>query len=81
MRKRYRLRKAAGSWWLLDLAQSGKQFKQPLELNESAAQIWQMYEKGLDVKKIAASLAGEYEVSQEEILEDVRQFLEVLRRN
>ena len=81
MRERYCLRKAAGSWWLLDLTQDGKHAVPPLELNGSAAQIWKMYQKGLEEEEIAARLADQFEVPQKEILEDIRQFFSMLRKN
>ena len=78
MRERFRLRKAAGSWWLLDITQSGKCEKLPMELNESAAQIWQLYEQGLEAEEIASVFGKRYEVSKEEILEDVIQFFTMI---
>ena len=78
MRKKYRLRKAAGSFWLLDLSQSGKKEKLPLELNESAAQIWQMYEMGLEPEAIAEKLAEQYGVSTDRVRKDVAEFFSTL---
>ncbi len=74
MSARYRIRKAAGSYWLLDMEQSGKYYIEPIELNESGAKIWELASRGWDVSKIAEYLAGQYEMDAETVKEDVRQF-------
>ncbi len=79
MEKRHRLREAAGSYWLLDMEQDGKHYKPPIELNESAAKIWELADGGAGVEEIAAYLSGQYGISRAEAAEDTRQFLEGLR--
>lgn len=74
MGARYRIRKAAGSYWLLDMEQSGKYYKEPIELNESGAKIWELADQGWDVSRIAGHLAAQYEMDSETVEEDVRQF-------
>ena len=74
MSARYRIRKAAGSYWLLDMEQSGKYYKEPIELNESGAKIWELAERGWDISQIAGHLAAQYEMDSETVEEDVRQF-------
>ena len=74
MGARYRIRKAAGSYWLLDMEQSGKYYKEPIELNESGARIWELADQGWDVSQIAGHLAAQYEMDSETVEEDVRQF-------
>lgn len=75
VRARYRIRKAAGSYWLLDMEQSGKYYKEPIELNESGARIWELASQGWDISKMAQYLAEEYEVEPESVKEDIQQFL------
>lgn len=72
---RYRIRKAAGSYWLLDMEQPGDHYIEPIELNGSGARIWELASRGLDVPAIAEELAGQYGIDMETVKEDVMQFL------
>lgn len=78
MNNGYRIRKAAGSYWLLDMEQDGKNYKEPMQLNESGARIWELASQGRDVSFIAEYLAKQYGIGIEMAKEDVRQFLEGL---
>lgn len=71
----YKIRKAAGSYWLLDMKQAGKDYKEPIELNESGAEIWELVSRGLDVSEVAKCLAEQYEMEPEIVEKDVWQFL------
>lgn len=75
MNTRYMLRKAAGSYWLLDMEQDGKQYKEPLELNESGAKIWELAYEGKSESAIAEYITEQYGIELAEAKEDVRQFL------
>lgn len=75
---RYGIRKAAGSFWLLDMEQDGKDYKEPIELNESGARIWGLASQGREVSTIAEYLVKQYGIGIEMAKEDVRQFLEGL---
>lgn len=77
---RYQLRHAAGIYWLIDMEQPGYPYKKPLPLNEMAARIWSMTGDGLSLKAISAILAEEYEVSPDEVEEDVRAFFTQLEQ-
>lgn len=74
----YKIRKAAGSYWLLDMEQDGKDYKEPIEINESGARIWELASQGREVQSIAEDLAKQYGIGIEMVKEDVRQFLEGL---
>lgn len=78
MIKAYQLRKAAGTYWLLDMNQKGPAYTKPVPLNESAAYIWQMLEQGKQIEQIAESFANDYEISYEEAITDIRQFIHQL---
>ena len=43
--KRYQLRYAAGTYWLSDTNPEGSVIPRPLELNETATEIWKMLEE------------------------------------
>lgn len=75
----YTLRCAAGRYWLLDTAQPGTPYKKPLCLNEVGAKIWEMIELEYSLSKISSTLAEEYEVSAEDVKEDVLQYLNQLK--
>lgn len=75
MGTKYMLRKAAGSYWLLDMEQDGKQYKEPIELNESGAIIWDLVCKGREELAVAEYIAEQYGIGLAEAKEDVRQFL------
>lgn len=69
------LRKAAGSYWLLDMEQDGKRYKEPIELNESGARIWELAYEGKSEPIIAKYITEQYGIELTEAEEDVRQFL------
>lgn len=50
--KRYQLRYAAGTYWLSDTNPEGSVIPRPLELNETATEIWKMLEDGKKRKKL-----------------------------
>lgn len=75
MSARYRIRKAAGSYWLLDMEQTGDNYIEPIELNESGARIWELASQGFDAAAIAEDLAEQYGIDMETVKDDVMQFL------
>lgn len=72
--KQYKLRYAAGHFYLLDMKQPGVPYKPPLELNHIGAQIWQLMADDHSSEEIVHILADEYEVDKADIREDVLQF-------
>ena len=71
----YQLREAGGFYWLIDMRQSGKTWKQPLRLNETGAFLLQGVYEGNTREELAAALAAHYEMAAEELQEDVDAFL------
>ena len=51
--KRYQLRYAAGTYWLSDTNPEGSVIPRPLELNETATEIWKMLEDGKNTEEMA----------------------------
>lgn len=80
MRTAYQLRKAAGTYWLLDMGQTGPAYTKPVPLNESGAEIWKMLEEGKSPEQMAEVFAEDYEITYEEALLDIRQFIRQLER-
>ncbi len=77
--KRYRLRAAAGSYWLLDLWQDGRAAKPPVELNESGAMFWELIEQGMDLQEMALFVSDHYGIAAQEAKLDAEQFMEGLK--
>ena len=80
MKEKYQLREAAGCFWLLDMEQDGRSFKKPVMLNQSGAAIWELLRGGKEPKQIAEYLKKTYDISGDEAEEDVRLFLEALKK-
>lgn len=77
----YQLRKAAGTYWLLDMEQDGPAYTKPVPLNESGAYIWQLLEAGHKTEQAARIVAAEYGITADEAGEDIRQFLQNLHEH
>ena len=71
------LREAAGFFWLVDAAQSGRPYIPPLRMNEAAAGIWRSLSLGKTPEETAAGLAETGEVTAEEALEDVKAVIDM----
>lgn len=71
----YQLREAGGYCWLIDMTQTGKDWKRPLCLNESGARILQGLAEKRSMEEIAAELAGDYDLPMQRIREDMDAFL------
>ena len=80
MREKYQLRYAAGSYWLLDMEQSGKDYVQPVALNEAGAEIWRRLQAGGTVEQIAEEFHRQFQIPLSEAVEDIRQFILQLQR-
>ena len=78
-KKRYQMRYAAGLYWLLDMEQTGREYRRPVTMNECGAYIWQNYIESVSEKKIADMLHQRYGISSEEALEDIREFIKQLQ--
>lgn len=77
---RYQLRYAAGAYWLLDMAQSGHPYKQPLAMNECGAYIIRQLQEGALPGRLAQSFAKRYGISERQATKDVGAFLAQLER-
>ncbi|MCI7131274.1 MAG: PqqD family protein [Lachnospiraceae bacterium] len=77
----YQLREAAGYYWLIDMRQSGKEWRQPLRLNETGALLLVGFYEGRTPEELAGELAEHYELPPEEMKADVDAFLAQLATN
>ena len=74
LKERYQLRHVAGRFYLLDMMQTGKLYKRPMEMNEIGAEIWQMLTEGYTTEQVVQRLSGEYDADESEIRQDVLVF-------
>ncbi len=77
----YQLREAAGAYWLLDMQQDGREYRQPLQLNETGARIVRGIAGGKTAEQLTAELAAYYELPEEQLSEDVHGFFAQLRES
>lgn len=73
------LRQVADTWVVLPLGETSIDFNGMLTLNESGAMLWRVLEQGADANALVEALIKEYDVSREQALADVNEFLEDLR--
>ena len=54
-------------------------FAVAVSLNETGAFLWQQLESEKSVEELADALAGEYDITSEEVIDDVVEFAELLK--
>ena len=74
----FALQKVAGNWVILPLSEETLNFNGLITLNESGASLYRILESGATYEDMANALVSEYEVSYDEALSDVREFIGVL---
>ena len=74
----FAIKQIAGSWVVLPLAEKTLDFTGILTLNDSGCMLWQLLEGGCTREGLAEALVNEYEVSFEEALADVDEYLQKL---
>lgn len=75
--KRYTIRSAVDSYWLLDL-ELKQNYKPPRQLNKTGADMARLIIEGLEDDEIAEILSKEFEVDGKELLRDVSDFRQAL---
>ena len=60
---------------MMDMEQ-GKYFS----LNQTATAIWELLEKPLTLEELCDKLTGEYDIDQEQCIEDIKEYLEEMSR-
>ena len=71
MNKKFQLRYAAGIYWLIDMEQKIGDYKKPLPMNETGAEIFELMEQGKTNLQIAEILVGRYNSKPEDVLKDI----------
>lgn len=80
MQEKYQLRHAAGSYWLLCMEQTGKEYIQPVSLNESGAKILKRLQENYTKEQIAEEFHHRFGVPVTEAMEDIEQFVDQLQK-
>lgn len=80
MREKYQLRHAAGSYWLLCMEQTGKDYVKPISINETGARIWQGLQENYTKEQIAEEFHRRFDISVAEAMEDIEQFVDQLEK-
>ena len=78
--QKYKLRHAAGKYWLLDMEQKDGTYRAPVAMNETGAMILEHYFRTKDPNAVAQILRDAYEIEFEEALTDVKDFLSQIRK-
>lgn len=79
LKKDFVLRKVCGLNVVLPTGTNVKDFGGALNLNDSAALIFEQLQAGKTAEEAAAALASEYDVTPEKALADVQETIESLR--
>ena len=80
VKENFELRKVAGSYVVLSVADAAVDFNGMLTLNESGVILWKRLMEGCTREDLAKALTDEYEVTFEQALTDVDEFLGKLDR-
>lgn len=78
--EKYQLRHAAGIYWLLDMSQSGFNYKKPVPMNETGATLWKLLEKGYSKEQLIEYLCNEYGIESNEASKDIEVYYNNLRQ-
>lgn len=77
-REKYRLRRVAGMYWLINVEQPGLPYEKPIALNQTGAMICGMLEEGAGAEEIAEAMSVSYGISVPAARDDIKQFVEQL---
>ncbi len=76
----FRIRKVNGQNIVVPVGETSKSFSGMIRLNDSAAEIFSMLCKGNTPDSVAVEMSKKYDVSADEILEDIRRMLDGLEK-
>ena len=78
IKQNFALRQVAGTWAVLPLASANLNFNGMLTLNDSGYLLWKLLEQESTREALATALTEEYDVTFEQALADVDEYLEKL---
>ena len=78
VKENFALRQVAGTWVVLPLASATLNFNGMLTLNETGCMLWNLLKQGSTRETLATALTDEYDVTFEQALADVDEYLNKL---
>lgn len=75
------MRRVGGKIYLIDNIHAGLPYHKPILVNESGAEIFEQIKKAEDVRDAARRMADFYEVDEDMVYRDIRQFIETIEKN
>ena len=79
MRKGFVMREVAGQCVVIAIGEASKTFHGMIKLNSTGKDIWEGLQEGQDEEQIIALLVEKYQVEQEQVREDVQEFLKQMK--
>lgn len=73
-------REIAGETYLVPVGEGARVFHGMMALNEVGSSIWDLLGDAENEEEIAKKLSEEYEATDEELLNDTKEFVEQLRK-
>lgn len=75
------MREVAGTYVAVAVGARSAEFHGMVNLNETGAVLWKALEQGVDRKQLAQSLLDNYDVSEEQAMNDVDKFIAMAVEN
>ena len=73
------LKDIAGSFVVVPTGDNLVDFSAMITLNETGAFLWNLLSDEISIEELADAMCGEYEISREEAISDVTEFVETLK--
>ncbi len=81
IKNNFLLREVAGSYVVVPFGDESVEFNGMVTLNESGKFIWDLLEKEISKEELLEKFMAEYDVSETQAKEDIRQFIQTLLDN
>ncbi len=79
MKSGFVMREVAGQYVVIAIGEASKTFHGMIKLNSTGKDIWEGLESGFEEQQIVELLMDKYQVSQEQVREDVQEFLKQMK--
>ena len=78
LNENFALRQVADFWVVLPLGEKTLEFSGMINLNDTGAMLWQILEAGAEKEDLVKALTKEYDVSEQQALTDIEEFIDKL---
>ena len=79
MKSGFVMREVAGQYVVIAIGEASKTFHGMIKLNSTGKDIWEGLESGFEEQQIVDLLMDKYQVSKEQVREDVQEFLKQMK--